>query len=167
VAIVGELVAGRMPQHVWLWTKKPKTNHTDGGDLSTRPATAPAADDDIDEIKRAVLAKPALDLGKDVSVATDRDWFVAAARKVPIKIKELAKSQPADYARQFQEPTEVGGWAAGRLITEIVARDLNEGEDPRKLPPNLKFPGEPPEWGHHRTILRYLGSGWKRRGERP
>jgi glucan phosphorylase len=56
-----------------------KTNHTDGGDLLTHPTTAPAADDDLDEIKGAVLAKLALDLGKDASVATDRDWFVAAA----------------------------------------------------------------------------------------
>src|SRR6266699_876434 len=56
-----------------------KTNHTDGGDLSTRPAIAPAEYDDVDEIKSAVLAKLALDLGKDASVATDRDWFVAAA----------------------------------------------------------------------------------------
>ena len=59
-----------------------KANHTDGGDLSTYPATAPAEDDDLDEIKSAVLAKLALDLGKDASVATDRDWFVAAALTV-------------------------------------------------------------------------------------
>src|SRR6266700_874815 len=56
-----------------------KTNHTDGGDLSTRPAIAPAENDDLDEIKSAVLAKLALELGKDASAATDRDWFVAAA----------------------------------------------------------------------------------------
>src|SRR5260221_1537662 len=56
-----------------------KTNHTDGGDLPTRPAIAPAENDDLDEIKSAVLAKLALELGKDASVATDRDWFVAAA----------------------------------------------------------------------------------------
>ncbi len=47
--------------------------------LSTRPVGATAEDDDIDEIKSAVLAKLALDLGKDASAATDRDWFVAAA----------------------------------------------------------------------------------------
>src|SRR5215475_3718031 len=56
-----------------------KTNHTDGDDASTRPAIAAAENDDVDEIKRAVLAKLALELGKDASVATDRDWFVAAA----------------------------------------------------------------------------------------
>jgi glycogen phosphorylase len=63
-----------------------KTNHTDGGDLPTRPATVPAADDDLDEIKSAVLAKLALDLGKDASVATDRDWFVAAALTIRDRI---------------------------------------------------------------------------------
>jgi starch phosphorylase len=56
-----------------------KTNHTDGGDLSTRPAIAPAENGDLDEIKSAVLAKLALELGKDAAAATERDWFVAAA----------------------------------------------------------------------------------------
>jgi glucan phosphorylase len=63
-----------------------KANHTDGGDLSTRPATAPAEDDDVDEIKSAVLAKLALELGKDASAATDRDWFVAAALTIRDRI---------------------------------------------------------------------------------
>src|SRR5215468_5383911 len=53
-----------------------KANHADGGDLS---AIGPAEDDSIDEIKSAVLAKLALGVGKDASMATDRDWFVAAA----------------------------------------------------------------------------------------
>src|SRR5215469_11320869 len=56
-----------------------KTNHTDGDDVSTRPAIAAAEDNDVDEIKSAVLAKLALELGKDAAAATDRDWFVAAA----------------------------------------------------------------------------------------
>ena len=56
-----------------------KANHTDGGELSIRPAIAPAETGDLDEIKSAVLAKLALELGKDASAATDRDWFVAAA----------------------------------------------------------------------------------------
>src|ERR671930_706334 len=55
-------------------------------DLSRRPVTAPAEDDDIDEIKSAVLAKLALDLGKDASVATHRDWFVAAALTIRDRI---------------------------------------------------------------------------------
>jgi glycogen phosphorylase len=56
-----------------------KANHADGGDLSIRPATAPADNGELDEIKSAVLAKLALELGKDASAATERDWFVAAA----------------------------------------------------------------------------------------
>src|SRR5262245_63536768 len=56
-----------------------KANHTDGADLSIRPAIAAAENGDLDEIKSAVLAKLALELGKDASAATDRDWFVAAA----------------------------------------------------------------------------------------
>jgi glycogen phosphorylase len=56
-----------------------KANHTDGGDLSIRPAIAPAENGDLEDIKSAVLAKLALELGKDASAATDRDWFVAAA----------------------------------------------------------------------------------------
>ena len=56
-----------------------KANHTDGGDLSMPPAIAAADNGDLDEIKSAVLAKLALELGKDASAATDRDWFVAAA----------------------------------------------------------------------------------------
>jgi glycogen phosphorylase len=56
------------------------------GDLSRGPGTASAEDDDIEEIKSAVLAKLALDLGKDASVATDRDWFVAAALTIRDRI---------------------------------------------------------------------------------
>jgi starch phosphorylase len=56
-----------------------KASHADGGDLSSRPAVTPAANGDLDEIKSAVLAKLALELGKDAAAATDRDWFVAAA----------------------------------------------------------------------------------------
>lgn len=61
-------------------------SHTAGGNLPEHPAVAPAGDDDFDEIKSAVLAKLALDLGKDASVATDRDWFVAAALTIRDRI---------------------------------------------------------------------------------
>src|SRR5215469_16654663 len=61
-------------------------NQSDGSELATRPAGAPAQDDDIDEIKSTVLAKLTLDLGKDASVATDRDWFVAAALTIRDRI---------------------------------------------------------------------------------
>src|SRR2546426_6657063 len=63
-----------------------RANHTGAGDLSNRSAAAPAEDHDLDEIKSAVLAKLALALGKDASVATDRDWFVAAALTIRDRI---------------------------------------------------------------------------------
>jgi starch phosphorylase len=61
-------------------------NHTGSGDLPRRPATAPSQDDDLEEIKSTVLAKLVLDLGKDASVATERDWFVAAALAIRDRI---------------------------------------------------------------------------------
>ncbi len=60
-------------------------NQTDSGDLPRRSTTAPQ-DDDLEEIKSTVLAKLALDLGKDASVATERDWFVAAALAIRDRI---------------------------------------------------------------------------------
>ena len=61
-------------------------NRTGSGDLPRRPATAPSQDDDLEEIKSTVLAKLVLDLGKDASVATERDWFVAAALAIRDRI---------------------------------------------------------------------------------
>ena len=61
-------------------------NRTGSGDLPRRPATAPSRDDDLEEIKSTVLAKLVLDLGKDASVATERDWFVAAALAIRDRI---------------------------------------------------------------------------------
>src|SRR5215475_12649790 len=63
-----------------------RANHTGDGDLSRHLATPPEENDDLDEIKSTVLAKLALDLGKDASVATDRDWFVAAALTIRDRI---------------------------------------------------------------------------------
>jgi len=60
-------------------------NQTDSGDLLRRSTTEPQ-DDDLEEIKSTVLAKLALDLGKDASVATERDWFVAAALAIRDRI---------------------------------------------------------------------------------
>src|SRR5947208_11257796 len=58
----------------------------DAEDGATRSAITPPENDDLDQIKRAVLAKLALDLGKDASKATDRDWFVAAALTIRDRI---------------------------------------------------------------------------------
>ncbi|HEY7300981.1 MAG TPA: glycogen/starch/alpha-glucan phosphorylase [Xanthobacteraceae bacterium] len=42
-------------------------------------ARADTSEDEFEDIKRAVLAKLTLSVGKDPGSATDRDWFVAAA----------------------------------------------------------------------------------------
>jgi starch phosphorylase len=39
----------------------------------------PLSDQDVEELKRTVLAKLTLSVGKDAANATDRDWFVATA----------------------------------------------------------------------------------------
>src|SRR5688572_29826141 len=49
-------------------------------------AFMPPKPDDIDDIKSAVLAKLALETGKDTSNAKDRDWFVAAALTIRDRI---------------------------------------------------------------------------------
>jgi starch phosphorylase len=99
-----------------------KTNHTDGGDLPTRPATVPAADDDLDEIKSAVLAKLALDLGKDASVATDRDWFVAAA--LTIRDRVVHRWLAVDRANHAQGRKRVYylslEFLIGRLFADVL-----------------------------------------------
>jgi glycogen phosphorylase len=55
-----------------------QAKHT-GGNLPRASAAEAAKDGQLEEIKRAVLAKLALNIGKDASAATERDWFVAAA----------------------------------------------------------------------------------------
>src|SRR2546423_6431467 len=62
-----------------------KGNQTDSGDLLRRSTTEPQ-ENDLEEIKSTVLAKLALDQGKDASVATERDWFVAAALAIRDRI---------------------------------------------------------------------------------
>src|SRR6266700_713670 len=99
-----------------------KTNRTDGDDLSTRPATAPAEDDDLDEIKSAVLAKLALYLGKDASVATDRDWFVAAA--LTIRDRVVHRWLAVDRASHAQGRKRVYylslEFLIGRLFADVL-----------------------------------------------
>ena len=92
-----------------------------GVDLSTRPAASPA-EDDLDEIKSAVLAKLALDLGKDASEATDRDWFVAAALAVRDRI--VHRWRAVDRAPQAQGRKRVYylslEFLIGRLFADVL-----------------------------------------------
>ena len=90
--------------------------------LSTRPVGATAEDDDIDEIKSAVLAKLALDLGKDASAATDRDWFVAAA--LTIRDRIVHRWLAADRASHAQGRKQVYylslEFLIGRLFADVL-----------------------------------------------
>ena len=54
-------------------------DHARDNDLFGLPAMGPLDEDHLDDVKSAVLAKLALETGKDASNATDRDWFVASA----------------------------------------------------------------------------------------
>src|SRR5262245_15302926 len=63
-----------------------KVNDIEDRHLSPRAAITPTKDDDFDQIKSTVLTKLARDLGKDVSVSTERDWFVAAALTIRDRI---------------------------------------------------------------------------------
>src|SRR6516225_7390920 len=99
-----------------------RANHTGGADLSRRLATAPAAEDDLDEIKSAVLAKLALDLGKDASVATERDWFVAAALTIRDRIvhRWLAVER-ANYAQGRKRVYYLSlEFLIGRLLADVL-----------------------------------------------
>src|SRR5438105_1042986 len=93
-----------------------------GGGLSTRPVGATAEDGDVDEIKRTVLAKLALDLGKDASAATDRDWFVAAA--LTIRDRIVHRWLAADRASHAQGRKQVYylslEFLIGRLFADVL-----------------------------------------------
>src|ERR1700751_3025431 len=99
-----------------------KANHTDGGDFSIRPAIAPAENGDLDEIKSAVLAKLALELGKDASAATDRDWFVAAA--LTIRDRVVHRWLTVDRTRHAQGSKRVYylslEFLIGRLFADVL-----------------------------------------------
>src|SRR5215467_10585102 len=63
-----------------------KVDDTEDRHLCTRAAITPTEDEDLDQIKSTVLTKLTLDLGKDASMATNRDWFVAAALTIRDRI---------------------------------------------------------------------------------
>src|SRR5437667_8823265 len=100
-----------------------------GGGLSTRPVGATAEDGDVDEIKSTVLAKLALDLGKDASVATDRDWFVAAA--LTIRDRVVHRWLAVDRASHAQGRKRVYylslEFLIGRLFADVLC-NLGLGE---------------------------------------
>src|SRR5215475_12540301 len=97
-------------------------DQSDVGELATRPAGTPAEDEEIDEIKSAVLAKLALDLGKDASVATERDWFVAAALTIRDRIvhRWLAVER-ANYSQGRKRVYYLSlEFLIGRLLADVL-----------------------------------------------
>src|SRR6201989_2806171 len=96
--------------------------HNSGGDFSSLPATAAAENEHLEEIKSAVLAKLALDLGKDASAATDRDWFVAAA--LTIRDRIVHRWLPVDRASHAQGSKRVYylslEFLIGRLFADVL-----------------------------------------------
>jgi starch phosphorylase len=104
-----------------------RVNHT--GACDSPPATPPPEADRLDEIKSAVLAKLALDLGKDASVATDRDWFVAAA--LTIRDRIVHRWLAVDRASRAQGRKRVYylslEFLIGRLFADVLCNlDCNE-----------------------------------------
>jgi len=97
-------------------------DQSDVGELAMCLAGAPAEDEEIDEIKSAVLAKLALDLGKDASVATERDWFVAAALTIRDRIvhRWLAVER-ANYAQGRKRVYYLSlEFLIGRLLADVL-----------------------------------------------
>src|SRR6201986_3810611 len=96
-------------------------NQTASGDLPRRSTTEPQ-DDDLEEIKSTVLAKLALDQGKDASVATERNWFVAAALAILGRIAHrwlaVERSQHAKGRKRVYYPSLE--FLIGRLFADVL-----------------------------------------------
>jgi len=86
------------------------------------PLTSSESEDDLAEFKSAVLAKFALVVGKDVSSATDRDWFVATAHTIRDRIiyrwlaaerASTAKGEKRVYYLSLE-------FLIGRLLSDVL-----------------------------------------------
>jgi glycogen phosphorylase len=60
-------------------------NNSLGGEMGLTAQKAPS-EEDLTEIKNAVIAKLVLAVGKDAGAATDREWFLAAAFAIRCRI---------------------------------------------------------------------------------
>jgi glycogen phosphorylase len=92
-----------------------------GRDSDFLRAEAPT-DAEIDEVKSAVLAKLALDVGKDPDSATDRDWFVATALAIRDRIMHrwlpsARESQAKGAKRVYYLSLE---FLIGRLLADVL-----------------------------------------------
>ena len=100
-------------------TKLADPNHTTESDFLRRGAPTEA---EIEEVKSAVLAKLALDVGKDPGSATDRDWFVATALTIRDRIMHrwlpsARESQAKGSKRVYYLSLE---FLIGRLLADVL-----------------------------------------------
>ena len=79
-------------------------------------------DDDLAEIKSAVLAKLALAVGKDVASATEHDWFVASAYAVRDRIvyRWLASERASNAKGSKQVYYLSFEFLIGRLLADVL-----------------------------------------------
>ncbi len=90
--------------------------------LKVAPPASMAPEEDIDDIKSAVLAKLALAVGKDAASATDRDWFVATA--LAIRDRIIHRWLAADRASGAQGRKRVYYLSLEFLIGRLFAEAL-------------------------------------------
>src|SRR5229473_4706569 len=80
-------------------------------------------EDDIAEIKAAVLAKLTLAVGKDAGAATDRDWFVASA--LTLRDRIIHRWLAVDRASQAKGRKRVYylslEFLIGRLFNDVLS----------------------------------------------
>ncbi len=85
------------------------------------PDTVPG-DEELAEFKSAVLAKLALEVGKDPATATDRDWFVATAHAIRDRI--IHRWLAAERASKSQGRKRVYylslEFLIGRLLSDVL-----------------------------------------------
>ena len=89
----------------------------------------PITEDDIEQFKETVLAKLTLSVGKDVSSATDRDWFVAATLALRDRVihrwlasdrEDLARGRKRVYYLSLE-------FLIGRLLNDVAGNlQLND-----------------------------------------
>src|SRR5476649_655160 len=96
---------------------------------STAGGATHLTEEDLAEIKSAVLAKLALAVGKDAASATDRDWFVAAALAVRDRVihRWLATERESNAKGRKHVYYLSLEFLIGRLLSDVLCNlDLTE-----------------------------------------
>ena len=103
-------------------------NNSLGGEMGLTAQKAPS-EEDLTEIKNAVIAKLVLAVGKDAGAATDREWFLAAAFAIRDRIihRWLATERASEAngsKRVYYLSLE---FLIGRLFCDVLCNlDLSE-----------------------------------------